>query len=234
MNDGIKEKELPRKFDTEEYQVLLVAEKYQTGFDQPLLHTLYVDKRLAGIQAVQTLSRLNRTTPGKSDTFVLDFINEPEDIHAAFKPYYETTPLGEDSDPQQLNDLAHRLNAWQIFTPNDVNEWCEIWFCNRMNPTGGEHKKLNSILDRVVERHNAFEVEEQALFKSQLASFCNLYLFLSQVIPYQDSDLEKLYTFGRYLLTKLPRTQDDPAIRVDDEVQLKYYRLEKSVKVRST
>jgi len=227
MNDGIKEKELPRKFDTEEYQVLLVAEKYQTGFDQPLLHTMYVDKRLAGVQAVQTLSRLNRTTPGKSDTFVLDFVNDPEDIYAAFKPYYETTPIGEESDPQQLNDLAHRLNAWQIFTPNDVNEWCEIWFRNRMNPTGGEHKKLNSILDRVVEQHNVFEAEEQALFKSQLASFRNLYLFLSQVIPYQDSDLEKLYTFGRYLLTKLPRTQDDPAIKVDDEVQLKYYRLEK-------
>ncbi len=227
MNNGIKEKELPSKFDTEDYQVLLVAEKYQTGFDQPLLHTMYVDKRLAGVQAVQTLSRLNRTTPGKSDTFVLDFVNQPDDIHAAFKPYYETTPIAEESDPQQLNDLSHRLNGWQIFDSNDVNEWCEICFRNRMNPTGGEHKKLNSILDRVVEQYKALEDEEQALFKSQLASFRNLYLFLSQIIPYQDSELEKLYTFGRYLLTKLPRIPDSPAIKIDDEVQLKYYRLEK-------
>lgn len=227
MNGGIKEKELPGKFDTEEYQVLLVAEKYQTGFDQPLLHTMYVDKRLAGVQAVQTLSRLNRTTPGKSDTFVLDFVNTPEDIYTAFKPYYEKTEIAEASDPQQLNDLAHRLNNWQIFDANDVNEWCEIWFRNRMTPTGGEHRKLNSILDRVVERFNTQEEEKQTLFKSQLASFRNLYLFLSQVIPYQDSELEKLYSFGRYLLTKLPRTSDGPAIEIDDEVQLKYYRLEK-------
>lgn len=227
MNDGIKERELPSRFDTEEFQILLVAEKYQTGFDQPLLHTMYVDKRLAGVQAVQTLSRLNRITPGKSDTFVLDFVNEAEDIYTAFKPYYENTAIAEETDPQQLNDLAHRLNSWQIFSSDDVNEWCEIWFRDRMNPTGGEHKKLNSILDRVVEQYKAHTEEEQALFKSQLASFRNLYLFLSQIIPYQDSELEKLYTFGRYLLTKLPRTQESPNVKIDDEVQLKYYRLEK-------
>src|SRR5699024_417564 len=114
-NEGIKEIALPEKFSTEEYQVLLVAEKYQTGFDQPLLHSMYVDKKLAGIQAVQTLSRLNRATAGKEDTFVLDFVNEPEEIFAAFKPYYEVTPKGEDSDPQQLNNLAHALNEWQIY-----------------------------------------------------------------------------------------------------------------------
>jgi len=227
MNNGIKEKELPEKFDTEEFQVLLVAEKYQTGFDQPLLHTMYVDKRLAGIQAVQTLSRLNRTTPGKSDTFVLDFVNEPQDIYAAFKPYYNNTSLGDESDPQQLNDLAYRLSEWQVFSETDINEWCEIWFRDRMNPTGGEHKKLNSILDRVVERYKALDEGEQGLFKSQLASFRNLYLFLSQIIPYQDSELEKLHTFGRYLLTKLPRTQTTTPVQIDDEVQLKYYRLEK-------
>jgi type I restriction enzyme R subunit len=92
MNDGIKESELPERFDSNEYQVLLVAEKYQTGFDQPLLHTMYVDRTLTGLQAVQTLSRLNRTCAGKEDTFVLDFRNKPEDIFKAFKPYYETRP----------------------------------------------------------------------------------------------------------------------------------------------
>lgn len=227
MNQGIKESELPAKFNTEEYQVLLVAEKYQTGFDQPLLHTMYVDKRLSNIQAVQTLSRLNRTTRGKEDTFVLDFVNEPEEIYKAFKPYYEQTVMGDESDPQQLNDIAHRLDSWQVYYPDEVNAWCEIWFRNRLTPTGGEHKKLNHILDVVVDRFKALPPEEQEQFKGQLVSFRNLYLFLSQVIPYQDSDLEKLYTFGRYLLTKLPATPGSRAVHLDEDVQLKYYRLEK-------
>ena len=226
MNGGsIQEKALPAASNTDAYQVLLVAEKYQTGFDQPLLHTMYVDKRLSGVHAVQTLSRLNRTTPGKEETFVLDFVNEPEDIYLAFKPYYETTPIGEESDPQQLNDLAHRLQGWQLFYPAEVDAWCEIWFRNRMNPTGGEHRKLNSILDRAVDRFKALEEEAQEQFKGQLVSFRNLYLFLSQMIPYQDSDLEKLYTYGRFLLTKLPRNQGR-GVQVDDDVQLKYYRLQ--------
>lgn len=227
MNNGIKESELPEKFDTEEYRVLLVAEKYQTGFDQPLLHSMYVDKRLSGIQAVQTLSRLNRTTRGKTDTFVLDFVNSPEEIHAAFKPYYEVTPKGDDTDPQQLNTLAHTLVNWKVFTKAEVDSWCEIWFRNRLNPTGGEHKKLNAVLDLAVERYKLLSEEDQNLFKSQLVSFRNLYGFVSQIIPYQDSDHEKLYSYTRFLLTKLPRTTDTRTVNVDDEVELKYYRLQK-------
>ena len=227
MNNGIREGELPERFNTEEYQVLLVADKYQTGFDQPLLHTMYVDKRLAGVQAVQTLSRLNRTTRGKTDTFVLDFVNTPEEIYAAFKPYYEATPVGDETDPQQLNNLAHTLHEWQVFFRNDVDAWCEIWFRNRMNPTGGEHKRLNSILDAAVERFTKLEAEQQELFRSQLISFRNLYAFLSQIIPYQDSDLEKLYSYGRFLLSKLPLIGDRAAVSVEDDVQLKYYRLQK-------
>lgn len=227
MNSGLKESELPAMFNTEEYQVLLVAEKYQTGFDQPLLHSMYVDKRLAGIQAVQTLSRLNRTTRGKTDTFVLDFVNEPEEIFAAFKPYYEVTDKGEDTDPQQLNTLAHTLTHWKVYTEDELNAWCEIWFRNRLNPTGGEHKKLNSLLDLAIERFKKLGEEDQNLFKGQLVSFRNLYGFVSQIIPYQDSDHEKLYAYGRFLLTKLPRTTDSRKVQVDDEVELKYYRLQK-------
>jgi type I restriction enzyme, R subunit len=227
MNNGIKETELPERFNTEEYQVLLVAEKYQTGFDQPLLHSMYVDKRLSGIQAVQTLSRLNRTIRGKTDTFVLDFVNEPTDIYTAFKPYYEVTPKGDDTDPQQLNTLAHTLANWKVYTREEVDGWCEIWFRNRLNPTGGEHKKLNGILDLAVERFKALGEEDQNLFKGQLISFRNLYCFVSQIIPYQDSDHEKLYTYARFLLTKLPHTGDPRKIQVDDEVELKYYRLQK-------
>ena len=227
MNKGVKESELPEKFNTEEYQVLLVAEKYQTGFDQPLLHSMYVDKRLSGIQAVQTLSRLNRTIRGKTDTFVLDFVNEPEDIYTAFKPYFETTERGEDTDPQQLNTLDHTLANWKIYTESEINDWCEIWFRNRLNPTGGEHKKLNSLLDQAVERFKTLMEEDQNLFKGQLVSFRNLYGFVSQIVPYQDSDHEKLYTYARFLLAKLPYSTDDRKIHVDDEVELKYYRLQK-------
>ena len=227
MNQGIKEQELPAKFESDDYQVLLVADKYQTGFDQPLLHTMYIDKRLSGIRAVQTLSRLNRIAPGKQDTFVLDFVNEPNEIYEAFKPYYEATHLEEEPDPHRLDELAYTLKQWQIFDNSEIDQWCEIWYRNRANPTGGEHQKLNSILDRVIERYTNLEEEEQALFKSQFSSFRNLYLFLSQIIPYTDSELEKLYTFGRYLLSKLPRSQNEALVKVDDEVELKYYRLEK-------
>jgi len=116
MNNNIKEKELPERFGSEEYQVLIVAEKYQTGFDQPLLHTMYVDKRLAGIQAVQTLSRLNRTCPGKENTFVLDFVNETKEILDAFQPYYEQTTVGEQAEAKQLYELQAKLDAQQSTT----------------------------------------------------------------------------------------------------------------------
>ncbi|MBL8519203.1 MAG: type I restriction endonuclease subunit R [Betaproteobacteria bacterium] len=227
MNNGIKESELPEKFNTEEYQVLLVAEKYQTGFDQPLLHSMYVDKRLAGIQAVQTLSRLNRTIRGKTDTFVLDFVNEPSEIYLAFKPYYEATRQGEDTDPQQLNTLAHTLAGWKIYTAAEVSAWCEIWFRNRLNPTGGEHKKLNGLLDLAIERFNKLEEEDRNQLKGQLVSFRSLYGFVSQVVPYQDSAHEKLYTYTRFLLAKLPRSSDNRKVQVDDDVELQYYRLQK-------
>ncbi len=120
MNDGLSESELPKTFEYGDHRVLLVAEKYQTGFDQPLLQAMYVVKRLAGVQAVQTLSRLNRIAPGKSHTFVLDFVNEEDDIYKAFKPYYEATPVGENADPQRLSELQHRLLEWAIFTTDEA------------------------------------------------------------------------------------------------------------------
>jgi type I restriction enzyme R subunit len=227
MNGGIKTSEIPDKFASDAYQVLLVANKFQTGFDQPLLHTMFVDKRLDGVQAVQTLSRLNRTTTGKEDTFVLDFVNKPEDIYKAFKPYYEETPVGETADPQQLNDLSYQLYEWQLFSEDDVNQWCEIWFRPKTSLTGSEHKKLNTLLDPIIENYKALQDAEKELFKSQLVSFRNLYLFLAQIIPYQDSELEKLYAYGRFLLKKLPRSTQAPKIDLSGDIELKFYRLEK-------
>jgi type I restriction enzyme R subunit len=188
---------------------------------------MYVDKRLDGVQAVQTLSRLNRIALGKNDTFVLDFENEPEDIYRAFKPYYEVTPFSEAADSQKLNDLAYQLLEWQIFDNNDIDRWCEIWFRDKIHLTGGEHQQLNNLFDPAKERYKALETLEQDRLRSQLMSFRNLYLFLSQIIPYQDSELEKLYAYSRALLKVLPRNADDPVVNIAGDVELKYYRLEK-------
>ncbi|MGQ7869963.1 type I restriction endonuclease subunit R [Sunxiuqinia sp. sy24] len=226
MNNGIKESELPEKFDTDEYQVLLVAEKYQTGFDQPLLHTMYVDKRLSGIQAVQTLSRLNRIAPGKESTFVLDFVNEREEIFNSFKQYYTVTEKGDDADPHTLYRLQHALQEYQIYTDDEITAFCNVWYKNRQEPTPGDHKKINSVLDLAVERFKGLYEEEQEEFKGKLISFRHLYGFLSQIIPYQDSDLEKLYTYLKFLHSKLPKRQTGK-YELEDEVVLKYYRLQK-------
>ncbi|NOQ28474.1 MAG: type I restriction endonuclease subunit R, partial [Methanosarcinales archaeon] len=152
MNDGIREKELPERFASDECQVLLVAEKYQTGFDQPLLHTMYVDKRLSGVQAVQMLSRLNRTHPGKEDTFVLDFVNEPDEILAAFQQYYEQATIGERAEPRQLYELQAKLDAEQVYYKAEVEEFCRIFYKPRINPTPVDHAKMNTCIDPAVNR----------------------------------------------------------------------------------
>lgn len=227
LNNGIKSSEIPDRFESDDYQVLLVADKYQTGFDQPLLHTMFVDKRLAGVQAVQTLSRLNRTMTGKADTFVLDFVNQREEIYQAFKPYYEETPIEAATDPQKLYDLQSEIYQWQIFDRDQVTEWCAIWFRPKVSLTGGEHKKLNALMDAVIQtQYQTLETPEQDQFKNQLSNFCKLYLFLSQIIPYQDSDLEKLYAYGRCLLKKLPRPDQDTIVDISNLIELKCYRLE--------
>ena len=227
MNGGIRESELPEKFDTPEYQVLLVAEKYQTGFDQPLLHTMYVDKKLTGLQAVQTLSRLNRTCPGKEDTFVLDFKNKPEEIFKAFKPYYEDTPAEELTDAQHLYRLQHQIEETGLTFEDEIRAFCAVYFKPRRKETVHDHAQMNGILDHAVERFKARSEAEGEEIKTLLVNFRNLYAFLSQVIPYQDSDLEQMYTYLRFLLTKLPKRSTGPAYHLDDEVELQYYRLQK-------
>ena len=226
MNDGLAESELPEAFERDDYRVLLVAEKYQTGFDQPLLQTMYVVKRLAGVQAVQTLSRLNRVVPGKSRTFVLDFANEEDDIYKAFKPYYETTPVGENADPHRLSELQYRLLEWAIFTPADVTAFAEVWYRAKRRLSVSDHRVMNAVLDAVVQCFKDREEEEREEFRGQLKAYRNLYAFLSQIIPYQDSDLERLYAFVRKLLLKLPPPGDGQAFVLDDEVALQFFRLQ--------
>lgn len=227
MNGGIKESELPEKFDSHEYQVLLVADKYQTGYDQPLLHTMYVDKKLTGLQAVQTLSRLNRTIAGKEDTFILDFRNKPEEIYKAFKPYYEDTPTEPLTDAQHLYRLQHQIEESELIFDEEVKAFCAVYFKPRRKETVHDHARMNGILDQAVDRFKEFSEEKREEVKTLLVNFRNMYGFLSQVIPYQDSDLEQLYTYLRFLLTKLPKRDSGPDYHLEDEIELQYYRLQK-------
>jgi type I restriction enzyme R subunit len=230
MNGGMKETELPEAFGGPDYQVLLVAEKYQTGFDQPLLHTRYVDKRLAGIQAVQTLSRLNRMHPLKEDTFVLDFVNDREEIRQAFKDYFDGAEMGEEADPNQMYAIKAELDASGIYTHDEVERFIAVYFKPRQRQSPADHQAMNAALDLAVDRFRDLQrTEEEAaeLWRGKLQAFRNLYAFLSQVIPYQDSDLERLYTYLRFLSTKLPRRESGPRYDFDDEVRLEYYRLQK-------
>jgi type I restriction enzyme R subunit len=229
MNHGISEKELPEKFASQEYQVLLVAEKYQTGFDQPLLHTMFVDKRLAGIQAVQTLSRLNRTHLLKEDTFVLDFVNEREEIQKAFKTYYEGAQMGEEVDPARMYAIKSELDATGIYLDEEVERYSAVYFKPKARQSPADHQTMNATLDPAVSRFTVRkedDEDEAELWRGKVQAFLNLYGFLSQVIPYQDSDLERLYVFLRHLLTKLPLRKSGPAYQFDDEVRLEYYRLQ--------
>ena len=230
MNQGISEKELPTKFASQEYQVLLVAEKYQTGFDQPLLHTMFVDKRLAGIQAVQTLSRLNRVQLLKEDTFVLDFVNDREEIREAFKTYYEGAEMGEEVDPSRMYAIKSELDASGIYLDEEVERFSAVYFTPKRRQSALDHRTMNAALDPAVSRFTVpreDNEEEAEHWRGKVHAFLSLYGFLSQVIPYQDSDLERLYVFLRHLATKLPRRKSGPAYQFDDEVRLEYYRLQK-------
>lgn len=226
--NGFGEKELPEKFDTDEYGILLVAEKYQTGFDQPLLHTMYVDKKLSGVKAVQTISRLNRTSPGKEDTFVLDFANDRETIVASFQPYYEETKMDETTDPNHLYDLKGRLDASEIYHQSEVDDFARVFYRPNSISNAREQGKLYSSIAPAVDRFKYLKDEDaKDEFKKSLVSLVRLYSFLSQIMPFQDVELEKLYSFGRFLLPKLPKTAYADQLRLDNEVALEYYRLQK-------
>jgi type I restriction enzyme R subunit len=234
--NGFSEKELPRKFASDEYQLLLVADKYQTGFDQPLLHTMYVDKKLSGVKAVQTLSRLNRMCAGKEDTFVLDFANETQDILDSFQPYYELTSIFENSDPNHLYDLKSELEKANVIWESEVTNFCNVFFKSSKSLNVNEQNKLNAYIDPAVERFKALPEEKdekvgsevnQDDFKNTLQTFTRTYSFLTQIMPFSDIDLEKLFTYGRFLLKKLPRTSQNDKFKLGDEVSLEYYRLQK-------
>jgi len=225
----LKESELPGAFAGDNYSVLIVANKYQTGFDQPLLCAMYVDKRLSGIQAVQTLSRLNRTHPGKTETFVLDFVNERDEILESFQAYYEGTTVAESVDPQRLYELQGELDAARVYTQPEVDLFGSIFFKPQSQQVASDNARLNAALDPAVDRFKALDEEPAEVFRGQLTAYCNLYGFMAQIVPFSDVDLEKLYAYAKMLLKKLPRRgEGSPKIELGDDVGLYYYRLEKS------
>ncbi len=214
---------IPDAFKTPDYRILVVANKFQTGFDEPLLHTMYVDKKLAGVQAVQALSRLNRNRAGKTETFVLDFVNEWEEIQSAFQPYYQTTLLEEETDPNRLYDLQSDLEAFEIYAQQDVDAFAEIFF----NPQESL-EKMQPILDSIVVNWGYKTHDEREDFRSTLHKFIRLYAFVSQIITFEDVDLEKLYVFAKSLNRKLPRRENLLPYEVRDAVDLDSFRLQET------
>lgn len=223
--DTIKEKALPKAFATDDFGMLIVAEKYQTGFDEPLLHTMFVDKKLASVKAVQTLSRLNRTTLGKRDTFVLDFVNSAEEIQEAFAPYYEETVLEEETNPNVVYDLKNTLDEFRVYQQMEIDRFAERFY-SKSTQSAGDLGKLQGLIRPALDRFDALESERQDLFKSTLARFTRIYGFITQVCRLFDRDIHKFSVYVKFLLTGLPKDSGE-RVNVDDKVFLEYYRLEK-------
>jgi len=222
-----KETELPERFATDEYQVLLVAEKYQTGFNQPLLHTMYVDKKLSGVKAVQTLSRLNRKCEGKNDTFILDFVNKAEDIQEAFKPYYQATIVEEVTEPNLLYDIQNQLHAYGVYVKDELDRFNSVYFKPKDKKTFKDRAILNHFIDIAVERFKKLEEQQKQDFNSQAVKFVRLYSFILQITPFEDIELHKLYVYLTYLLKKLPKEKGS-TIHLADEIALEYYTTKKT------
>ncbi|MEN8133108.1 MAG: type I restriction endonuclease subunit R, partial [Pseudomonadota bacterium] len=231
MNPGLKGRDLRDAFATDEYQVLLVANKYQTGFDQPLLMAMYIDKKLSGVTAVQTLSRLNRIYPGKNETFVLDFVNDPAEIQRAFEPYYKTAELETTSDPNQIHELQNKLDDARIYTQAEIDAFAHVYF----NPKSRQRQLQAHIapaVDRYRDRRQAAlankdkkALDELDLFRKDIISFVRLYDFLSQVIDYGDTDLEKRYVFFQHLAPWIKQENQHRQIDLSS-VELTHYRLD--------
>jgi type I restriction enzyme R subunit len=227
--NGFSEGQTAKVFERPEYRFLIVANKFQTGFDQPLLHTMYVDKKLGGVNAVQTLSRLNRTHPEKNSTMVLDFANEAEEIRAAFAPYYETTLLSEATDPNLLYDAQQRLASFPVYTEADVDAFARIYFDPKVN-----QDRIHAALGTVVEQFRALSEEEQRDFRGHLTDYVRLYAFLAQVLTFADPDLEKLYVFARNLRRLLPADRVELPRDVQQNIDMESYRIQQTSSGRIT
>ena len=210
-------------FKSPEYRILIVANKFQTGFDEPMLQTMYVDKRLDGLQCVQTLSRLNRVATGKTDTLVLDFVNEPDQVQEAFQQYYQTTTLAAETDPNRLYDLQRQLEGFDLYDAGTIDQFCRIFY-----ESSQPDELLQGLLDSVVEKWSELETDDKEAFRSTLQSYIRLYGYISQLITFNDVALEKLYIFGRSLNKKLPKREHPDLQDVLESVDLDSFRVQKT------
>ena len=220
--NGFSSAQIEKKFQQDPYRFLIVADKFQTGYDEPLLHTMYVDKQLAGIKAVQTLSRLNRAHPQKSDTFVLDFMNDADTIMEAFSDYYRTTILSEETDPNKLHDLKATLDGYQVYGWSQVEQLVELFL------GGADRDKLDPVLDACVAVYTGdLDEDEQVDFKGKAKAFVRTYQFLASILPYTNAEWEKLSIFLNFLTPKLPAPkEDDLAKGILEAIDMDSYRVE--------
>ena len=220
--NGFPSGKIPEMIQEDPYRILICADKFQTGYDEPLLSAMYVDKTLAGIKAVQTLSRLNRAAPNKDSVFVLDFMNNPEVIRYSFDDYYQTTILSEETDPDKLHDLRGTLDQRQVYSWEQVDEFVEAFL------NGADRSELDPRLDACVEEYLKLDEDGQVEFKSTAKAFTRLYAFLSQVLPYGNANWEKLSIFLSFLVNKLPApVEPDLSRGVLDAVDMESYRMER-------
>ena len=219
--NGFPDAKIPKTFKADPYRILIVADMYQTGFDEPLLHTMYVDKMLYDIKAVQTLSRLNRCHPKKYDTFVLDFANKPELIEKSFSRYYRTTILSGETDPNKLYDLVATMEEYQVYSDEDVERLVDMYL------DGADRDKLDPTLDACTAIYKQLETEDQIKFKSAAKAFCRTYGFLGAILPYGNADWERLSIFLNLLIPKLPSPrEDDLSHGILEAIDLESYRNE--------
>jgi len=221
--NGFPSNQIADNFAEDPYRFLICADKFQTGYDEPLLHTMYVDKVLSGVKAVQTLSRLNRAHPQKHDVFVLDFMNDTEMIRDAFSDYYRTTILSDETDPNKLHDLKAELDGVQIYTPSQVEQFAELYL------SGADRDKLDPILDACVALYNKdLDEDGQVNFKGKAKAFTRTYSFLSSILPYTNAEWEKLSILLNFLVPKLPApVEEDLAKGILESIDMDSYRVEK-------
>ena len=222
----ISEKELPAHF-AGEFNILIVAEKYQTGFDEPLLHTMFVDKQLSGVKAVQTLSRLNRTAPGKEDTFVLDFVNSAEDMQKSFAAFYEATLLEEETDPNLVYDIRHRLDDFRVYGPEQVEAFGKALRDPRAKDGQSALAGATATLAPVPARVAALEEEDRRAFRTGLFRFVRLYNFITQICRMFDEEMHIYSLFAKQLAAALP-AENDGLVNLDGQIDLEYYKLVKT------
>ncbi len=226
--NGFASNQIAEKIQEDPYRFLICADKFQTGYDEPLLHTMYVDKQLTGIKAVQTLSRLNRAHPKKHDVFVLDFMNDADTIQESFADYYRTTILAEETDPNKLHDLKAALDGHQVYAAMHVDKFVTLYL------DGADRDRLDPILDaRVADYRERLDEDAQVDFKGKAKAFLRTYGFLSSVLPYTNADWEKLSIFLAFLVPKLPAPLEaDLSKGILETIDMDSYRVEKRAAVR--